>query len=183
MLGNLPSFLWGEVVSTTIYTLNRCPTKVVQSKNPFEAWSRRKPNISHLRMFSCEAFSYIIFDKRKKLDKKSKKYIFVGYDNQHRGYKLYSPSFKGVFVPRDVKFNELLEESTSNEDVDDSNNLSVAPNWLDIDASKSPQEQNSSTQRVTRSMTLNKYLFAKIENNNEPSYFKNILSMSVGWKT
>ena len=67
MLGNLLSFLWGEAMSTAIYTLNRCPTKAIQGKIPFEAWSRRKPNISHLRMFGCEAFSYIIFEKRKKL--------------------------------------------------------------------------------------------------------------------
>jgi len=36
MLGDLPSFLWGEAVSTAIYTLNRCPTKAVQGKTPFK---------------------------------------------------------------------------------------------------------------------------------------------------
>ena len=81
MLGNLPNFLWGEVVSIAIYILNRCPTKAVQGKTPFEAWSGRKPNISHLRVFGCEAFSYIVFEKRKKLDQRVEKCIFVGYDS------------------------------------------------------------------------------------------------------
>lgn len=81
ILGNLPKFLWGEAVSTTIYILNRCPTKVIQSKTPFEAWKGRKPNISHLKVFGCEALSYIISKKRKKLDKRAKKCIFVGYDS------------------------------------------------------------------------------------------------------
>ena len=34
MLGNLHSFLWGEAMRIAIYTLNRCPTKVVQGKTP-----------------------------------------------------------------------------------------------------------------------------------------------------
>ena len=123
-------------------------------------------------MFGCEAFSYIIYEKKKKLDKRAKKCIFVGYDSQHKGYRLYSLSYKGVFISRDVKFNELFEESTSNEDVDDLDEPLVAPSWLDINVDKSPQEKNSPTQRVTRSMTLNKSLFFKINNKNEPSSFK-----------
>jgi len=102
--------------------------KIVESKTPLEAWLGIKPNISHLRVFECEAFSYIIFEKRKKLDKRVKKYIFVGYDSQHRGYRLYSPSYRAIFISKDVKFNELPTESTSNEDVDDLDDSFVAPN-------------------------------------------------------
>ena len=89
-------------------------------------------------MFGCEAFSNIISEKRKKLEKRAKKCIFVGYDSQHRGYRLYSPSYKVVFVSRDVKFNELPKDSTSKEDVDDLKEPLVAPSWLDIDVNKSP---------------------------------------------
>jgi len=145
MLSNLPKFLWGEVMSTPIYTLNRHSTKTIQSKTPFEAWSGRKPNISHLRVFGCEAFSFIVSEKKKKLDQKAEKCIFVGYDSQHRGYRLYSPSYKVMFISRDVKFNELSKDSTSKEDIDDPEDPSVAPSWLDIDIDKSPYGQNSST--------------------------------------
>ena len=64
MLGNLPKFLWGEVVSIAIYTLNRCPIKFIEGKTPFDVWSGIKPNISHFRVFGYEAFSYIIYEKR-----------------------------------------------------------------------------------------------------------------------
>ena len=127
MLDNLPKFLWGEAVSIAIYILNRYPIKVIHSKTPFEAWSGRKPNISHPRVFGCEAFSYIISEKRKKLNQRAKKCIFVGYDSQHRGYRLYSPSYKAMLVSRDVKFNELTDDSTSKEDVVDLKDSSVAP--------------------------------------------------------
>ena len=57
MLGNIPNFLWSEVVSTAIYTLNRCPTKAIIGKTHFEARKRIKPNISHLRVFGFQSFS------------------------------------------------------------------------------------------------------------------------------
>jgi len=128
MLSNLPSFLWVEAMNTIIYTLNRCSTKVVEGKTPFKALSRIKSNISHLRVFGCEAFSYIVFEKKKKLNKRAKICIFMGYYSQRRGYKLYSPSYRAVFILRDVKFNELPIESTSNEDVDDLDDFSIALN-------------------------------------------------------
>lgn len=39
----LPSFLWGEAMSTTIYTLNSCPTKSIEGKPPYEAWTEKNP--------------------------------------------------------------------------------------------------------------------------------------------
>ena len=51
---------------------------------------------------------------------------------------LYSPSYRGVFISRDVKFNELPVESDSIKDVDDLDASYVAPNWLDINSNKSP---------------------------------------------
>ena len=78
MMGNLPKFLWGEAVSTAMYTLNRCPTKVVEGKTPYEVWTGKKPDISHLRVFGCEVFSFIVSEKRKKLDNTSKKVHLYG---------------------------------------------------------------------------------------------------------
>jgi len=75
-------------------------------------------------------------------------------------------------VSRDVKFNELSEDSASYDNLDEGDDSSVAPNWLDVSVDLSPKEQNSPTQRITRSMTINKYLFAKIDCKNEPSSYK-----------
>jgi transposase InsO family protein len=35
---------WGEVVNTTVYIKNQCPTKPLDSKTPQKAWSDRKPD-------------------------------------------------------------------------------------------------------------------------------------------
>lgn len=38
-LKNLPKSLWGEVVTTVVYILNRFPTKKLKNKVPKEVWS------------------------------------------------------------------------------------------------------------------------------------------------
>ena len=81
ILENIPSFLWSEDMNTIIYTLNRCPIKSIELKTPFDVWIGKKPNISHFRVFGCEALSYIIYEKINTLDKRSKKCIFVGNDS------------------------------------------------------------------------------------------------------
>ncbi|OMO97013.1 Integrase, catalytic core [Corchorus capsularis] len=44
--------------------------------------------------------------KREKLDKRSKAWIFVGYSQFAKGYRVYIPATKKVIVSRDVKFDE-----------------------------------------------------------------------------
>jgi len=39
----LPHKLWGEAASTAVYTLNRCPTKVLEGEVPLKVWSGVKP--------------------------------------------------------------------------------------------------------------------------------------------
>ncbi len=58
---------WGEAVNTTVYNKNRCPTKALDSKIPQEAWSGRKPDVSHLIVFGCKAFAHVLDEKRTKL--------------------------------------------------------------------------------------------------------------------
>jgi IS30 family transposase len=58
---------WAEAVNTVVYIKNQCPTKAFESKTPQEAWTGRKPNVSHLRVFGCKAFAHILDEKKSKL--------------------------------------------------------------------------------------------------------------------
>ena len=78
---NLPENLWEEVVSTTVYILNRSPTKAVLNMTPYEAWFNRKPTVDHFKVFGCVAYSHIPKENREKLDEKGEKCIFVGYSD------------------------------------------------------------------------------------------------------
>ena len=77
---------------------------------PFEAWTKEKPKVDHLRVFGCDAFAHISKDERKKLDSKSRKCILVGYGQETKGYRLYDPKRERIIYSRDVKFNEVKQD-------------------------------------------------------------------------
>ncbi|CAO2836221.1 unnamed protein product [Amaranthus hypochondriacus] len=102
----LPKQFWAEVVAWTTYILNRCPTKSVKDMTPQEAWSGEKPNVEHFRVFGCIAYAQIPEAKRKKLDDRGEKCIFIGYSSQSKAYKLYNPISGKLIESRDVIFSE-----------------------------------------------------------------------------
>ncbi|KAI3700974.1 hypothetical protein L2E82_45615 [Cichorium intybus] len=76
----------------------------------------RKPTVVHLRIFGCIAYAHVPDQKRKKLDDKGEKCIFVGYDKRSKAYKLYNPLTKKVIISRDVEFDETDYWKWSNEE-------------------------------------------------------------------
>jgi hypothetical protein len=110
---NMPNYFWADAVSTTVYLINRCPTTDVHSITPKEAWSGRKLDLSHLRIFGCVCYAHIPDELRTKLDVKSEKCIFVGYPLDPKGYRCYNPVTKNLRVSRDVVFHEMTSWYTS----------------------------------------------------------------------
>ena len=51
---DLPDFLWGHSLLTSIYLLNRVSSKTVPT-TPYEIWHGKKPSLSHLRIWGCPA--------------------------------------------------------------------------------------------------------------------------------
>ncbi|KAM1854918.1 hypothetical protein ACFX14_010685 [Malus domestica] len=105
----LPKELWAEVITCAVYLSNRSPTRSVWGKTPQEAWSGRKPGISHLRIFGSIAHVHVPDEKRTKLDDKSEKFIFIGYDSNSKGYKLYNLNNGKMVISRDMTFDKERE--------------------------------------------------------------------------
>ncbi|KAL0410575.1 UNVERIFIED_CONTAM: Retrovirus-related Pol polyprotein from transposon TNT 1-94 [Sesamum latifolium] len=99
---NMPKEYWAEAISCVVYLMNRSYTKSVHKKTPQEAWSGYKPVVTHLRVFGSIAYTHIPHQKRTKLDDKSARYVFIGYDQNSKGYKLYNPSNGKIEISRDV---------------------------------------------------------------------------------
>ncbi|KAL8094406.1 hypothetical protein AgCh_036077 [Apium graveolens] len=72
----MPSLFWGEAIRHSIYILNRLPTRAVYNVTPYEAWSRKKPQVGHIKEPGTKA------------------------------YRLYNPTTKKVLVSRDVCFDK-----------------------------------------------------------------------------
>ena len=105
---------WAEAVQCAIYVQNRCPHAKLDDQTPQEAWRGQKPTISHLKVFGSMAYAHVPDQRRTKLEGKSKKYIFIGYDEKTKGYKLLDSISKMLIVSCDVRVNEASKWDRNN---------------------------------------------------------------------
>ena len=111
---NLSSAFWAEAVATAVHIRNRVhSTAHSHACTPFQRWYRRKPDIRHLRVFGCCAYSHVPDQLRGKLDAKAEKLRFIGYATQAKGYRLLDPITGKVVIRRDVIFDEGVFNITS----------------------------------------------------------------------
>jgi hypothetical protein len=112
---HLSNQYWAEVVENAIYILNICSTKSVRNKVPQEAWTRLNDNVEYLKVFGCYAYTkvfgcctytHVLDEMRKMLDKKEHKFVFVGYSEDTKAYKLYDRVARKVIINQDVQFME-----------------------------------------------------------------------------
>ena len=54
-LTDLPLSFWGYALETAAFMLNRAPSKSVEM-TPYEAWFSKKPKLSFLKVWGCDAY-------------------------------------------------------------------------------------------------------------------------------
>ena len=101
--------LWAEAVETTCYLVNRSPSSTLEDKTPQEVWIGKKPSLSHLRVFGCDAYVHVPKEKRTMLDSKSEKCIFIGYKDGLKGCNLWNLVTRKVVYSRDVVLREVKD--------------------------------------------------------------------------
>jgi hypothetical protein len=97
-----------EAINCANYIVNHIPIKALKNITPEEAWTKIKPGVSHFRVFGSIAWAHIPDEKRKALQPKSEKCIFVHYFEDVKGYRLLQPHCNEITIRRDVKFDENL---------------------------------------------------------------------------
>ena len=58
-LTDLPLSFWGYALETAAFTLNRAPSKSVET-TPYELWFGKKPKLSFLKVWGCDAYVNIL---------------------------------------------------------------------------------------------------------------------------
>ncbi|MCO5609585.1 hypothetical protein L7F22_063815 [Adiantum nelumboides] len=129
LVAGLQKPFWEEAVSTACYLQNRTYTTALRECTPYERWFGHTPDLCHLKVFGCPAYAFIPDSKRKKLDPKALKSLFMGYGEQHgiKAYRMWDPSSRIFFYSRSADFDEgmLLHGHTSPvEQASSSNNTS-----------------------------------------------------------
>jgi hypothetical protein len=56
---DLPNSLWTEVTGTTVYFQNKCLHAILENETPEEAFSGKKPEVGHLRVFKCPVYIHV----------------------------------------------------------------------------------------------------------------------------
>jgi len=73
----LPKQFWGPAVLTASHIHNICPHPNIDGTTPHEQLHGRKPDVSYLRVFGCDAYG--LAHAQSKLEPRAKKCIFIGY--------------------------------------------------------------------------------------------------------
>src|SRR4051812_37938444 len=102
----LPNHFWGDCLATLVHIWNMSPTSTVKNATPYELWFKKKPNVSHLRVWGCTAYVHIQRDKRGSLGSHMEKCVFVGYPPGYKGWKFYNPTTKHTFISERADFDE-----------------------------------------------------------------------------
>jgi histone deacetylase 1/2 len=102
----LPNCYWVDAFLTSVYLINRLPTKVLKKLSPYFVLHKTMPSYSELRTFGCACYPYLRPYENHKLAFRSKQCIFIGYSNQQKGYRCLDYSTGRVFISRHVVFDE-----------------------------------------------------------------------------
>ena len=139
---SLPKNMWSYALKAAAYIRNRCLNKRI-GQTPFEAITKRKPNIKNMQTFGQVCL--VIVNNPKKLDDRAEKGIFVGYDRDSPSYLVYFPHTGQVKKVRNVKFpshelpSEQYHKQTPNPLIEDDDDDFVSLN----DKQNISQKQNT----------------------------------------
>ena len=95
--------LWVEECNTMVHVKICCPHRVLGMSTPEEAFTGKKPNVSHFNIFGSSFYVNVTKDVRKKLEPTTEIEIFVGYTETPHNYHVYFPNSRMIFVRWDIK--------------------------------------------------------------------------------
>jgi hypothetical protein len=100
-----PNHLWAEAIRHSVWLQNRAITRAIpEGKTPHEVATEEKPNLGGLLEWGSQ-----IWVKKldvQKLEPRALEAIFVGYDDESKGYRVYWPFRRHFSIKRDVYFNK-----------------------------------------------------------------------------
>jgi hypothetical protein len=93
---NLTKALWAEGMACVVYVIDRVPFSPINMKSPYELTFEEKPSVKHFKVFGFICYVHVPDAKRTKLDAKTQKCTFIGYDERKKG--------GSAWIPRPIKF-------------------------------------------------------------------------------
>ncbi|KAG6468161.1 hypothetical protein ZIOFF_072732 [Zingiber officinale] len=119
-------------------------TRSSNNKAPYELLFDAKPNVKYLRVFGSICYVHVSDSQRSKLDAKVIKCIFVGYDEQRKGWRCMDPTTNKCVVSRDVIFDEISSHDSADINKEENNMITLPLSHFSEDISKENQGEKES---------------------------------------
>ena len=101
----MPLKYWWVAFCSAVYLINRLPTPTLYMQSPFEIVHHKRPDYEQLRVFGSACFPCLWPYNKYKLQFRSSKCVFIGYNSAHKGYRCLHSSGK-IYLARNVVINE-----------------------------------------------------------------------------
>jgi hypothetical protein len=98
--------LWEEAAMAVVYVQIQLSHSALGLKALEEMFTRKKPEVSHLKIFGFPVFIHIPKEKRNKMDPSGNKGKLVGYYEVSKAFRIYIPCHYHIEISRDVTFDE-----------------------------------------------------------------------------
>jgi hypothetical protein len=86
-----PPFLWTKVINVAIYFINYIMSKSLGKMSPKHVYTREPPRLGHLKVFKCLTYIHVPKVRVDKLEPRTIKGIFIGYNDVSKEYRIYNP--------------------------------------------------------------------------------------------
>jgi hypothetical protein len=104
-----PQSWWEFSVDCAVHVYNRTPIMRHNWKTPFENLEHIKPDVTHLHVFGCGTYVFLLEEVRyNKLNPKSKLMTFIGYFQGIKGYSFMRSPNNVLFTAVQALFDETL---------------------------------------------------------------------------
>ena len=97
-------FFWEETALTSVYVINRLPSKVTKNVSPFERLYGISPSYSNLKAFGCACFVLLHPHEHTKLEPCARLCCFLGYGTEHKGFRCWDSISQRLRISRHVTF-------------------------------------------------------------------------------
>lgn len=106
----MPQNRWDEFIITANYLRRFVATKSLNNITPYEAYTRHKPDVSHLREIGCQAFVLIRDKHNPGVFERSEECVLIGYEKDSKSYRCYHQAMHKVIESYHVVFIESKDD-------------------------------------------------------------------------
>jgi hypothetical protein len=103
---SIPAAYWAEDLHTATYLLNLRPTKTLSFTTSHFTLFKVHLDLSHLQVFRCKCYPNLAATTAHKLTPRSVVCVFLGYPQEHKGYRCLDLASNQIIISRHVLFDE-----------------------------------------------------------------------------